>query len=169
MFLKMFLEFETFFGRPKTFNLQVMRGVLIYVRMVFMDGENKLSLVDFVKSITDKNTKQANVMIKNALTSAQNGEKANRLLHTTHKFTGQGGKEAWVVTIKEATSYLQCLPHKYTLGVLDYIEDQFFRVTVGDPSLHEEIDRNAKRKHVFACAMRESLDVDNRPLKVLKT
>ena len=141
----------------------------VAIRLVEKDNVIKFALVDYVMAITCRSRHDSYNLVCTSLKSAVNGEKAKKLLWDKHQFPGSGQREIYVVTIKEATSFLRCLPHKYTQDVLDYIDGQFFRVTVGDPSLHEEIDRNAKRKHVFACAMRESLDVDNRPLKVLKT
>ena len=150
--------------------VSVESGDALKIRHVMKkDGIRKFALVDYVMAITGRSRHDSATMICDSLKSVVNGEKAKKLLWDKHQFPGSGQREIYVVTIKEATSFLQCLPNKHTQDVLDYIDGQFFRVTVGDPSLHEEIDRNAKRKHVFACAMRESLDVDNRPLKVLKT
>ena len=124
-----------------------MEGVLRHVRMVLIDEEKKLiklSLVDFVQSVTGKDTKRANVMINDSRNNVHTREKSSRLLHTKHKFPGQGQKNTYVVNIDEAIEYMDCLPNKHTDDIKQQIRKILLRVFAGDQSLHDEIDRNAQ-------------------------
>ena len=129
----------------------------VAIRLVEKDNVIKFALVDYVMAITCRSRHDSANLVCNSLKSAVNGEKAKKLLWDKHQFPGSGQREIYVVTIKEATSYLQCLPHKYTQDVLDYIENQFFRVTGGDPSLHEEIQNNSESNHPINQAARETV------------
>ena len=131
----------------------------VAIRLVEKDNVIKFALVDYVMAITCRSRHDSYNLVCNSLKSVVNGEKANKLVWDKHKFPGSGQRDTWVVTIKEATSYLQCLPHKYTQDVLDYIENQFFRVTGGDPSLHVEIENNSQSNHPIAQAARHATGV----------
>ena len=84
----------------------------------------EIRVVDYVMAITGLSRDDSNDLIYNSFRSTSHSEKVNKLVWDKHKFPGSGQREIYVVTIKEATSYLQCLPHKYTQDVLDYIEKQ---------------------------------------------
>eukprot|EP00961_Rhodomonas_salina_P005425 73281-Rhodomonas_salina.1 len=87
---------------------------------------------------------QANNMMNNALSSVDHGEKAHWLLHTRFQFPGRGQHTTWVVTIDEAIKFLDCLPDCHTDDVKAHIRTQFLCVTGGNPTLHDEIDRNGQ-------------------------
>ena len=129
----------------------------VAIRLVEKNNVIKFALVDYVMAITCRSRHNSTNMIHDSLKSAVNGEKAKKLLWDKHKFPGPGQREIYVVTIKEATSFLQCLPNKYTQDLLDYIENQFFRVTGGDPSLHEEIENNSLSNHPINQAARDAV------------
>eukprot|EP00961_Rhodomonas_salina_P273853 3699863-Rhodomonas_salina.1 len=101
-----------------------------------------MSAVDFTMAITEKDRKQSLKMLENAFKSRDHGEKAHRLLWDKHKFPGAGQRLTYVLNIDEAIEFLDCLPDRYTNDMKAYIREQFLRVTGGDPTLHDEIDRN---------------------------
>ena len=117
----------------------------------------EIRVVDYVMAITGLSRDDSNDLIYNSFRSTSHSEKVNKLVWDKHKFPGSGQREIYVVTIKEATSFLQCLPNKYTQDLLDYIENQFFRVTGGDPSLHEEIENNSLSNHPINQAARDAV------------
>jgi hypothetical protein len=135
----------------------------VHIRLIFKGGY-KFALVDFIMAVTGQVRVNATMMITNAIKSEQNATKANRLLHERHKFPGRGQQDIWIVNIDEAIEFLDCLPDKHTDDVKRYIRNQFFRVMGGDPSLHEEINRNAQSNGVVQQAAREivGLPVTNR-------
>eukprot|EP00961_Rhodomonas_salina_P158107 2128429-Rhodomonas_salina.1 len=121
-----------------------------------MSGKHRLALGDIIMVLLGCTRAQANNMMNNALVSVDHGEKAHRLLHTKFQFPGRGQHPTWVVTIDEALEFLDCLPDCYTDDIKAYIRTQFLRVTGGDPTLHDEIDLNAKSTGVIQQIAREA-------------
>eukprot|EP00961_Rhodomonas_salina_P225732 3052327-Rhodomonas_salina.1 len=110
-------------------------------------------------AVTGRDRKQSHKMIENAFDSVDHGEKTHRLLWDKHQFPGAGQRPIWVVTIDEAIEFLDCLPDRHTNEVKAYIRTQFLRVTGGDPTLHDEIDRNAGSTGTIQQLAREAVGI----------
>ncbi len=104
---------------------------------------------------------KAAVMLHNAQTNKDHAELAKSVLHedSKYKFPGRGQRAVYVFNIEEAIIFLDCLPHRHTGDIKQYIRNQFLRLTGGDLSLVPEIVQNAQSNGFVQQAAREVLNL----------